>query len=220
MRVVMSLSGGMDSATLLRWYQKKCYDIFAVGFTYGSKHNEYENKAAVRVAKYFDVPYTMIDLTSVMSSFKSDLLKSGGDIPEGHYTNESMSSTVVPGRNMIFATVLAGFAWSVDARFVALGIHKGDHAIYPDCREQFFNAMNTAVELGTDGRVQLQAPFLNTDKTGLLKYGIAHDVPYGLTRTCYKDQEISCGKCGSCVERLEAFAINEMIDPIKYEEKL
>ncbi len=159
---------------------------------------------------------TRIDLTGVMAGFKSALMKDGGDIPEGHYTDESMSATVVPGRNIIFLSILAGAAWSAGATMIAIGVHKGDHAIYPDCREQFIAAMSTAIFSGTDGRVCVSAPFRDMDKISILKWGLEHDVPYTLTRTCYKDQVVSCGKCGSCVERLEAFELNEIEDPIPY----
>ena len=112
---------------------------------------------------------------------------------------------------------MAGLAWSKGAREIAIGIHQGDHAIYPDCRVSFYNAMNQAIAEGTDHNVLITAPFLHTDKTGILDWGFRHEVPYHLTRTCYKDQELSCGKCGSCVERLEAFAFHNTKDPIKYE---
>jgi len=146
-------------------------------------------------------------------------LLTGGDIPEGHYEDESMSRTVVPGRNIIFASILTGVAWSLGAEEVWLGIHQGDHAIYPDCRPEFYRAMNEAVTLGTDGKVVLKAPFLDTNKTGILRRGLFLNVPYGYTRTCYKEQEIACGKCGSCQERLEAFAECGLTDPVEYETK-
>ena len=216
-RAVISLSGGMDSTTVLAWMIANGYECDCVGFYYGSKHNQYENELARTISDNYDVPFQLIDISSVMKEFKSNLLMSGGDIPEGHYEEKSMSQTVVPGRNMIFISILAGYAWSKGAEAIGMGIHQGDHAIYADCRQEFFYAMNTACYLGSEGRVKLIAPFLETDKTGILEYGISKNVPYQLTRTCYKHQEISCGKCGSCQERLEAFKNIGHIDPIKYE---
>ena len=216
-RVVVSLSGGMDSTAVLAEALDRGYDVLAVGFTYGSKHNTYENAAAINVAEHYNVPFTLIPLTAVARHLKSNLLIDGGDIPEGHYEEETMSQTVVPGRNMIFASILAGIAWSNDADSVWMGVHSGDHAIYPDCRPDFVDAMNEAMQLGTDERIHLETPFLHANKTSVIDGCDRYNVPWHLTRTCYKDQPIACGKCGSCQERLEAFAANSIEDPIGYE---
>lgn len=220
MKMVISLSGGMDSATVLGWALKELgVSTICVSFTYGSKHNEYENKAARQIAEFYKQSIMEINLNEVMKSFKSDLLKTGDAIPEGYYNDSSMSKTVVPARNIIFTSILSGIAWSNDAKAVALGIHQGDHTIYPDCRPAFFYTMNQAIKLGTDNKVSLIAPFLDTDKFGILKWGLANGVPYHLTRTCYKDQPLACGKCGSCVERLEAFSKLSITDPVLYEKE-
>jgi 7-cyano-7-deazaguanine synthase len=227
MKAIMALSGGMDSATVLAYLLYEQYSVICVNFHYESKHNQWERRASLALIGHYlkNIPnitiyYKTIDLSQVFSSFKSNLLLSGGDIPEGHYTHESMSKTVVPGRNIIFLSVLAGLAWSEEAQEIAIGIHQGDHAIYADCRETFYEAMNQAIQLGTDNNVRIVAPFVNTDKTGILKWGLEHNVPYCYTRTCYKNQELSCGKCGSCVERLEAFNNLGIADPIQYEVKV
>jgi len=214
---VISLSGGMDSGTLLSFAQTVYGNVLAVGFSYGSKHNKYELACAEKLCKENDVEFIQINLEEVGSALSSSLLKSGGDIPEGHYESENMKSTVVPGRNMIFASILAGIAESRKAPFVALGIHSGDHAIYPDCRPEFFRSMAKAIQDATDGGVVLEAPFLNMDKTDILKWGLNHKVPYQFTRTCYKDQPLACGKCGACQERLEAFRNLNTTDPIMYD---
>ncbi len=216
-KVVMALSGGMDSATLLAWLIHQGYEVECISFQYGSKHQEYENEAAIRVAAFYEAPLHVVDLSAAMSGFKSNLLKTGGAIPEGHYTDASMSATVVPARNMIFLSILAGMAESIGAQHVVVGIHSGDHAIYPDCRPLFFSAMDDAIDAATDGKVGMMAPFINWDKTKILEYGIPAHVPYQYTRTCYKDQPLSCGQCGSCVERLEAFTNIGSADPIEYE---
>jgi len=217
-RATVALSGGMDSATVLAFLARTGYEVLPVSFHYGSKHNEHERRAAEEFCLHYGLRLEKIDLSSVMGSFQSALLKSSGDpIPEGHYTDSSMSQTVVPGRNIIFLSILAGYAWTNGASVIGIGIHQGDHAIYPDCRPNFFNAMNDAIQYGTDERVRIVAPFLLTDKEGILRWGLQNGLPYEKTRTCYKDQPISCGRCGSCVERLEAFKRMGVVDPIPYE---
>ena len=215
-KAIVSLSGGMDSTTVLAWMLRQGYDVQAVGFYYGSKHNPHENALAKKLAGFFNVPFKLLDISSAFEGFKSNLLQSGGAIPEGHYQAPNMDQTVVPGRNMIFMSILAGLAWSEGAEAIGVGIHQGDHAIYADCRVEFHKAMDSAIYLGTDRRVELVAPFLHTDKTGILEWGLPMGVPYELTRTCYKAEAVSCGKCGACQERLEAFRNVDRDDPIKY----
>lgn len=217
-KAVVSLSGGVDSAVTLAVALKDGYTCQGVGFRYGSKHNRYENKAAKAVAEAMGVPFHLLDLKKIFEGFPSSLMQaSDEEIPEGHYEEDSMKSTVVPSRNIIFASILSGYAQSVGAEQVWLGIHAGDHFIYPDCRPEFFEAMSKAVELGTDMKVALVAPFLHNNKVDIVKRGFLLDVHFELTRTCYKAQKIACGKCGSCVERLEAFRESGLKDPISYE---
>lgn len=218
-KIVVSLSGGVDSAVTLALALKSCrYECQAVSFYYGSKHNRYENFAAELIAMFYNVPLQTISLESVMKDFRSNLMMSGGDIPEGHYEDDNMSKTVVPARNIIFISILSGLAQSIGAEEVWIGIHGGDHALYPDCRPEFYGNMKYAILSGTDEKIDLKAPFLWQDKTYIVRTGIELGVPFDLTRTCYKDQAIACGKCGSCVERLEAFSKNGITDPIKYED--
>lgn len=220
MKVVLGLSGGMDSATLAGFYLNKGFEVLPISFSYGSKHNVYERRAAENLALYYGLEIKEIDLDFIGKLFKSNLLKTGGDIPEGNYTDSNMSQTVVPGRNVIFISIMMGYAWSIEADVVAVGVHAGDHAIYEDCRAGFIAAMNAAVIAGSGDRVRLEAPFQYMTKTDILRNGYGHfegPVPYKLTRTCYKDQELSCGVCGSCSERLEAFKNIGKADPIKYE---
>lgn len=223
-KAVMGLSGGMDSSTLLGLLLDEGYEVHACLFTYGSKHNVYENQAALDVAAFYQnsgrpVICHPMDFSNLTSQFKSNLLLSGGDIPEGHYNDENMKKTVVPGRNLIFISIMAGLAESIGAGVVALGVHAGDHHIYPDCRYEFIKSADATVYLSTDRKVEIIAPFIHKDKAGILKVGeqVTPRTPYFLTRTCYKDQPISCGKCGSCQERLEAFKLIGKEDPIQYE---
>jgi len=187
-------------------------------YSIGSKHNPYEQACAEKLCEHYDVEFIQIDLTAISQHLQSNLLKSGGDIPEGYYSDESMVATVVPGRNTIFMSILIGIAQTRNASIIACGIHSGDHAIYPDCRPAFFYAMDNVTEVVTENKVTMVAPFLYGNKESILEWGFENGVPYELTRTCYKDQEKSCGKCGSCVERLEAFAAHVVEDPIEYEE--
>jgi len=216
--IVMSLSGGMDSTTMLGYYLDKGDKVLCVHFQYGSKHNEYELKAVKEVTEYYSVPLKIINMHEAFSNMTSNLMLSGGEIPEGHYEDITMKKTVIPGRNTIFASVLMGIAESIGADTIALGLHQGDHAIYPDCRKEYTKALDALVYLASDRKIEVEAPFLSTDKTGICTVGLKIDVPYQLTRTCYKDQPISCGKCGACQERLIAFELNKRIDPISYEE--
>jgi 7-cyano-7-deazaguanine synthase len=220
----MGLSGGMDSATLLGLLLGQGYSVHCCVFYYGSKHNKWENRAAENIIDFYqnkDKPvfgYPM-DISKVMKGVQSNLLLSGGEIPEGHYASENMKKTVVPGRNLIMASIMAGLAESVGAEKVALGVHSGDHFIYPDCRTEFIKALDTTIFLSSDRKVEITAPLANENKFSILQMGykLPIPVPYSLTRTCYKDQPISCGKCGSCNERLEAFEAMGIDDPIKYE---
>jgi 7-cyano-7-deazaguanine synthase len=225
MKIVIAVSGGMDSTTLLADVLHQGYEVHCCVFTYGSKHNYYENGAALDVINYYQnagypLSHHFFDLSNVFAPFNSDLLKTGGEIPEGHYNDSNMKSTVVPGRNLIFASILAGLAESVGAKYIMLGVHAGDHAIYPDCRFEFMESLKKTIELSTDGKVTVRYPYINMDKSGILAkgYSLPVPVPYSLTRTCYKDQPLSCGKCGSCVERLEAFENMEIKDPVQYEQ--
>lgn len=220
-KAIVALSGGMDSATVLAEAISQEREIVeCVGFYYGSTHNVFENAKADALAKQYEIPFRLISLATVMDGFKSNLLKSNDKpIPEGHYEADSMRQTVVPGRNLIFISILTGLAWSRDAAEIWLGIHAGDHFIYPDCRPDFFTAMRAAVEYGSDHKVTLQAPFLGVTKYEILQRGQKLGVPYNLTRTCYKPQETACGKCGSCQERLTAFRRLGVEDPIPYESR-
>jgi len=216
-KIIISLSGGVDSATALAIAKKEGHECHAVSFVYGSKHGKYENVASSKLSTHYKLEsWRKINLETVMKDFDSHLLESGGDIPEGHYEDESMSQTVVPARNIIFSSILAGLAWSIEASEVWLGVHAGDHAIYPDCRPEFIDAMRRAIDLGTDGKVMLTAPLLHLDKKRIVELGKDLKVPFQITRTCYKKQELACGKCGSCRERLEAFSANGLLDPIQY----
>ena len=220
-KILISFSGGLDSTTLLAYCLNEGMEVHAVSFSYGSKHNKYENEAAKRIIEHYKIPFHFFDLTSIFNSFQSSLLQSGGPIPEGHYQAESMRQTVVPARNMIFISILTGLAESLKIPIIGLGVHAGDHFIYPDCRPGFIRPIRKAIFEATDNSVQLFTPFLMLTKKEIidLSWSIVDEIPYHLTRTCYKDQEKACGVCGSCQERLEAFKLVGIPDPIQYEVK-
>lgn len=224
-KAVCAVSGGMDSGVLLLELLHQNYEVLAVQFQYGSKHGVWEGQAAaaltgfLKVGRGLPVRSISIDLSPVFSPFKSNLLKSGADLPHGHYQEENMRQTVVPGRNLIFASILAGLAESAGAPQVFLGVHAGDHFIYPDCRPHFVQSLYTTVLASSDGKVGVLTPFLNTTKAEIVRRGLQMDFPFELTRTCYADQEVACGRCGSCQERLESFQLNGAVDPLPYESR-
>lgn len=216
-KAIIVLSGGMDSTTALAWALANEYDVLGtIHFQYGSKHNDNEWQAAQQITKHYNVPIQRVDLPFINQIFKSDLLKSGGDIPEGHYADQSMQRTVVPFRNGIMLSIAGGYAESVGAEAVVLGNHFGDHAIYPDCRTEFVKAMNDAIKAGTYANVELVSPFCNMTKTDIAKIGHGLNVPYDLTWSCYKGGDKHCGLCGTCHERIEAFRDSGVTDPTEY----
>ena len=221
-KTLVVLSGGMDSATLfyecLRNTDREV--VGAINFYYGSKHNVMERECARTLCKINNVPLTEINLEFINEHFKSDLLQSGGEVPEGHYADENMKKTVVPFRNGIMLAISAGLAESIEADEIALGSHLGDHDIYPDCRQDFTTAIRAAIELGTWSNVKLFTPFVDMglNKTDIAERGTELGVPFEYTYTCYKGLKRHCGKCGSCTERKEAFRDAGVVDPTLYEE--
>lgn len=213
---LIALSGGVDSTTLLYEYREEV--ACAVGFDYGSKHNARELAAAKAICRELEIPYLIIPLAFIEEYFRSDLLLSGGEMQLGDYSEENMSSTVVPFRNGIMLSVLAGLAESRDLQQVLIANHFGDHAIYPDCRESFVTPMGEAITAGTSNGVKLVAPYTTLTKAEIVARGTRLGVPYGKTYSCYQGGERHCGRCGTCRERHDAFVANGLEDPTLYEE--
>ncbi len=188
-----------------------------MSFDYGSKHNHREIPLAAWQAARLGVRHEVIALDFVNRLFASDLLQSGGDIPDGHYDEENMKRTVVPFRNGIMLAIACGLAESRGAEALVIAAHGGDHAIYPDCREPFMQAMADAMRQGTYAGVELLRPFIDCDKTEIVRRGTALGVDFAHTWSCYKGGEIHCGTCGTCVERREAFIRAGVTDPTVYE---
>ncbi len=213
---LIALSGGVDSTTLLYEYREEI--ACAVGFDYGSKHNARELAAAKAICHELEIPYLIIPLAFIGEYFRSDLLLSGGEMQLGDYSEENMSSTVVPFRNGIMLSILAGLAESRDLQQVLIANHFGDHAIYPDCRESFVTPMGEAITAGTSNGVKLVAPYTTLTKAEIVARGTRLGVPYGNTYSCYQGGERHCGRCGTCRERHDAFVANGLEDPTLYEE--
>lgn len=220
--IAVCLSGGIDSATVLamalRWPTHK---RVAISFRYGSKHNKLELIAASKIAGYYGVEHRIINAEHLFEGIESSLINSDTPIPEGHYTDVNMSTTVVPMRNVVFASLAAAFAINHfnDGRSIrlGLGVHQGDHAIYPDCRPHTIMGMADCFSGASDEQVNVFAPLLMDNKTQIIEIGLNLAVPYELTRTCYQETELACGVCGACHERQEAFVQNGVMDPINYE---
>ena len=201
---VLILSGGVDSTTLL--YDEQERIALAVSFDYGSKHNAREIPFAQWHCEQLDIRHIVIPLDFMTKYFQSSLLEGGEEIPEGHYAEENMQSTVVPFRNGIMLSIAVGIAESNGLKYVMMANHGGDHTIYPDCRPEFVSAFDAAAETGTYVKVRLRAPYTNITKADIARRGKALGVDYSKTWSCYKGGEKPCGKCGTCVERREALA--------------
>jgi len=190
--------------------------VAVVSFDYGSKHNARELPFAAEHAAKLGLRHELIALDFVERLFASDLLKSGGEVPEGHYEAANMKQTVVPFRNAIMLSIAGGFAESIGAEGLVIAAHTGDHAIYPDCREDFMRAMGDAMRLGTYAGVRLLRPFIAMSKAQIAAEGVRLGVDFSRTWSCYKGGAVHCGKCGTCVERREAFAVAGIADPTAY----
>ena len=213
---VIILSGGMDSITLL--HDRKEQIALAVTFDYGSNHNKREAEYAAYHCQQLGIEHIVIPLAFIKEYFKSSLLEGADAVPEGHYQDETMKSTVVPFRNGIMLAIVCGLAESRDLKAVLIANHAGDHAIYPDCRATFISSMSEAMAYGTYRNVTIEAPYTGISKTDIANIGKQLGIDYSKTYSCYKGGEKHCGKCGTCVERKEALRDAGIEDPTEYEE--
>ena len=216
MKVVVLCSGGMDSVSALYWANAEHEVVAALSYNYGSKHNPREIPFAKLHADKLGIRHQIINLDFIDKLFNSALLSSGGEIPEGHYQAENMKQTVVPFRNAIMLSIAAGWAESLEAEVLVIAAHSGDHAIYPDCREAFMKAMADTIREGTYAGIKLLRPFIDLNKGAIVTVGVKHGVDFSKTYSCYKGGAIHCGKCGTCVERREAFIDAHIPDPTEY----
>lgn len=214
---IIVYSGGLDSTTLLHAERDRI--ALAVTFDYGSNHNAAETACARRQCEILGIEHLVIPLDFMSRYFESSLLSGAEDIPEGNYDDENMRSTVVPFRNGIILSIACGLAESRGLKHVLIANHGGDHAIYPDCRPEFVKAMGEAMRAGTYDGVDIIAPFTLISKGEIVKKGVELGVDYSATYSCYRGGEKHCGTCGTCRERMEAFAEAGAEDPVEYETK-
>ena len=205
-KAVVLLSGGMDSVTALYDAHAEHEVVAAISFDYGSKHNTRELPFAALHAGKLAVPHVTLPLAFIRETFASNLLQGGGAIPKGHYEEESMKKTVVPFRNGIMLAIAAGFSESREATALVIAAHAGDHAIYPDCREDFMQAMSQAISNGTYAGIEVLRPFIAMNKADIARRGTELGVDFANTWSCYVGGALHCGECGTCVERREALS--------------
>ena len=234
---VMALSGGMDSTGLLMHLLAEGHEVHALSYDYGQKHSIEIERAKANIAylksKGIYLEHKVIDLRSAMSIFDSALTTEGYEVPQGHYEEEQMKQTVVPNRNAIFSSILYGYALSVAQKRnkvvkIALGVHSGDHAIYPDCRPEFYGALENAFQIGnwSSDQVSFYLPYIGGDKESILrdsaksldKLELDFDTVFANTNTSYDPDEMgrSSGKSGADVERILAFHAVGKEDPVSY----
>jgi len=216
-KIVVILSGGLDSTVLLYDMLHQGYDVRALTFNYGQKHSR-EIECAEKTCKYLQVPHEVLSLECLAAILQSSsLISSSLDVPEGHYQAENMKSTVVPNRNSIMLNIAMAYAINIGIRKIAYGAHAGDHAIYPDCRPEFVEAIQDLAKCVDYEEIEIIAPYLQWTKADIVKRGLGLNVNFALTYSCYKGGAKHCGKCGTCTERLEAFKLAHAIDPVDYE---
>lgn len=231
-RYLIALSGGLDSCvafahTLFYKRLKPGFEITPVSFFYGSKHNPVEIEAAQKIVSHYQEKnsnksglihnHILINVENLIIKEGSTLTDSTRTIPEGHYESPQMSQTVVPGRNLLFLSILAGWAEARGIGNIVIGVHSGDHHIYPDCRPDFIKAAREVIFCSTERKVHIHTPFLTMSKAEIVQQGDFLEAPFELTRTCYTANSVACGKCGACNERRESFANVGIIDPIPYQ---
>ena len=215
-KVIVIFSGGMDSITVLNKALEDGKTPMALSFDYGQRHKQ-ELDYAARVCAELAIPHKIVDISAINQLIGGSALTSDIDVPEGHYEEPSMKTTVVPNRNMILLSMAVGYAVSENATKVYYGAHSGDHAIYPDCRPEFVDKMNDVCAIANYEAIEIVTPYLRVSKTAILTDGLRMGLDYGKTWTCYNGREKACGQCGACQERLEAFRDNGKTDPLDYE---
>lgn len=217
MNVAVLLSGGLDSTTALHWAHRHHNVVCALAFDYGSNHAAQELACARKQAEICGVPYHQIDIRAISAHLQSALLSGADAIPTADYAEDNLKQTVVPFRNGIFLAIAAGIAESKGATGLVIAAHGGDHALYPDCREDFMAAMSAAISHGTYAQLQILRPFISLSKTEIAAIGAELGVDFAQTYSCYCGRPHHCGQCATCRERKEAFAATGIPDPTTYE---
>lgn len=215
---VLAFSGGMDSTTLAAHYHDQGHALMLLSFDYGQRHAR-ELAAAAAVADHFQAAHHIVDIAAVGALLPGSALTDPAvPVPDGHYAAETMRATVVPNRNAIMANIAVGIASAHRADVVALGIHSGDHAVYPDCRPEFLTALRASTAAALDGfpTPDIEAPFITWTKADIAGHGVEIGAPLHLSWSCYNGASVHCGTCGTCVERREAFTDAGVPDPTRY----
>ena len=219
MKTIVICSGGLDSVSLAHMVAAKHKLTGLVSFDYGQRHRKELDYAAL-CAKRLDVPHDIIDMRGIGAALTGSALTDDVDVPDGHYAEETMRVTVVPNRNAIMLSVAYGIAAARGDQAVATAVHGGDHFIYPDCRPDFTQAFEFMQYMALDGYadVSLYTPFVHGSKADIVSEGQRHNTPFAETWSCYKGGVHHCGRCGTCVERREAFDLAGVADPTEYDD--
>ena len=213
---IVLLSGGLDSATLLAKLVAENRRVLALGVNYGQRHSR-EIEAARAIAAHYGVEYRLADLRAVSAFFgKNSLTDASVPVYEGAYNEAGMKTTVVPARNLLLISLATSWAIAEKCDTVAYAAHGGDHAIYPDCREEFAEKLDAVVRISDWHPVRLERPFVGMSKAEIVALGARLGVPFALTWSCYNGGERHCGKCSTCVERAAAFREASVPDPTLY----
>jgi len=213
---VVIYSGGMDSFTVLHRALREGLSVHALSFDYGQRHAR-ELDTARQVCASLGLPHQVVDIRAIHGLIDNSALTNPGQaMPQGDYDADNLRATVVPNRNMILLSLAIAKAVNIGAERVDYGAHGGDHVLYPDCRPEFVEAMNHVAGIANFEPVKLHAPYLKVSKADILREGLTMGLDYRHTWTCYEGRELACGVCGSCRERLNAFAANGVTDPLAY----
>lgn len=216
-RLVVVYSGGLDSTVLLYFLLREGHTVWALSIDYGQRHRR-ELDSAREICRSLEVTHEVAALNGLQGLLGgSSLTTPSVAVPDGHYAQENMKQTIVPNRNMIMLAIAGGWALSLGCEAVAYAAHGGDHAIYPDCRHEFTEAMDQAFQLADWNVLRLMSPFVNRSKADIVRLGTDLAVPFERTWSCYKGERLHCGRCGTCIERREAFYLAGMADPTRYD---
>jgi len=217
MDTIVICSGGLDSVSLAHKVAGEGTLRGLLSFDYGQRHVK-EVEFAAACAERLGVPHKVVDISGVGAALSGSALTDDVEVPDGHYAEETMKVTIVPNRNAIMLTIAFGMAAAEKAQAVAAAVHGGDHFIYPDCRPGFVEAFQVMQDQALEGvaEVQLYTPFLTGSKSDIVTEGTRWNTPFAETWSCYKGGDVHCGRCGTCVERREAFHLSGVADPTVY----
>lgn len=217
MKSVIIYSGGLDSTVLLHNLAKENSVVEAVSIDYGQRHSK-ELAFAKKNCENLGINFNLVDLSNLNPLFgKSALTDVSVDVPEAQYASENIAITVVPNRNMIMLAVASARAMALNADAVSYAAHSGDHALYPDCTNEFADAMAKAIRLADYAKIELLRPFIEINKAQIVKLGADLGVDFSNTWSCYKGGKKHCGKCATCIERRQAFIDAGVFDPTEYD---